>query len=89
LQVYLVRYGYLNTPMTGKSANLLSSDMMKESIYSFQRFAGLNETGELDDETLRMMSLPRCGVKDMVGHGLRAKRYALQGKQRKSDRDKS
>ena len=38
-------------------------------------------TGELDNETTHMMSLPRCGVRDKVGFGeSRAKRYALQGK---------
>lgn len=38
-------------------------------------------TGELDDKTLNVMTLPRCGVKDKVGTGdNRAKRYALQGK---------
>lgn len=38
-------------------------------------------TGELDDETLQYMSLPRCGVRDKVGFGTdnRSKRYALQG----------
>lgn len=38
-------------------------------------------TGELDDETTELMSLPRCGVKDKVGFGSdsRSKRYALQG----------
>lgn len=38
-------------------------------------------TGELDDETTELMSLPRCGVKDKVGFGsdARSKRYALQG----------
>ena len=47
----------------------------------FQRFAGLEETGEMDEETEEMMAMPRCGVKDMVGHGHRMKRYALQGKE--------
>lgn len=38
-------------------------------------------TGELDDETMELMTLPRCGVKDKVGFGTdsRSKRYALQG----------
>lgn len=40
-----------------------------------------NFTGELDDDTLHTMSLPRCGVRDKVGVSTysRAKRYALQG----------
>lgn len=39
------------------------------------------DTGELDEETMELMSLPRCGVKDKVGFGTdsRSKRYALQG----------
>ena len=38
-------------------------------------------TGELDDETLELMKMPRCGVKDVVGKnmGSRSKRFALQG----------
>lgn len=37
--------------------------------------------GELDEQTMELMSLPRCGVKDKVGFGSdsRSKRYALQG----------
>lgn len=52
-----------------------------KAIEDFQNFAGLNVTGDLDDETLKLMSLPRCGVKDKVGFGSdnRSKRYALQG----------
>lgn len=47
----------------------------------FQGFAGINVTGEVDDETKELMALPRCGVRDKVGFGTdsRAKRYALQG----------
>lgn len=50
-------------------------------MQDFQSFAGLDATGELNDETLHLMSLPRCGVRDKVGFGSdnRAKRYALQG----------
>ncbi|KOB78388.1 Matrix metalloproteinase variant 1, partial [Operophtera brumata] len=39
-----------------------------------------NPSSEIDDETTKVMSLPRCGVRDKVGFGeSRAKRYALQG----------
>ena len=34
-----------------------------------QTFAGLNVTGEMDLETERLMENPRCGVKDLIGHG--------------------
>lgn len=86
-QMYLMRYGYMDSndnDSSSRSASLriLSENSIADSIRSFQRFAGLNETGVLDDETERMMSLPRCGVKDFVGAGAtarRKKRYVLQG----------
>ena len=38
--------------------------------------------GELDHDTRHTMSLPRCGVQDVVGQssGSRRRRYALQGR---------
>ncbi len=58
---------------------------MRQSLLAFQRFAGLEETGELDEKTKEMMAMPRCGVKDVAvvdeqHHRRRKKRYALQGK---------
>lgn len=40
--------------------------------------------GVLDNDTISLMSTPRCGVKDKIGHSesaRRKKRYALQGKE--------
>ena len=67
-----------------------------------QDFAGLDVTGELDDETVELMNTPRCGVKDQefgteerddndVGGGRgrgrrRGKRYVHQGSKWKVDR---
>ena len=85
LQMYLMRYGYMDSVGggSGKTANLIShEDLMRNSIAEFQRFAGLEQTGVMNEETEKMMDMPRCGVKDIVGHGARArkKRYTLQGK---------
>lgn len=33
----------------------------------FQKMMGLKPTGELNSETKKLMSLPRCGVEDDVG----------------------
>ena len=63
-------------------------DNMLKSILYEQVFAGIDPTGELDDETIELMNTPRCGVKDNVGPGddaKRKKRYALQGSRWKKD----
>ena len=82
LQMYLSKFGYMeeaNKDM--RTASLLHPSAVSNAIAEFQRFAGLNETGELDNTTIEWMHKPRCGVKDIVGHGhARKKRYALQGK---------
>ena len=65
LQMYLMRYGYMDgTSTSGKTANLLSPDALSDSIKEFQRFAGLPVTGDMDGNTEKFMSMPRCGVKD-------------------------
>ncbi|XP_025830615.1 matrix metalloproteinase-14 isoform X3 [Agrilus planipennis] len=80
---YLSQYGYLDPGVrnTGNSSNLIDGRVINKAIAEFQSFAGLDVTGELDEETVKTMSLPRCGVKDKVGTAsdTRSKRYALQG----------
>jgi len=65
--MYLMKYGYMDHHSNGgKSAQLLSPDGLKNYLMDFQTFAGINRTGVLDDETVRWMNMPRCGVKDSV-----------------------
>jgi len=74
---YLQKFGYLsnlgNTPNyspgvgTGDNPSKPrngSSESVIKAIKTFQEFAGLPLSGKLDDVTLELMSLPRCGVKD-------------------------
>ena len=77
-----MKYGYLDLPVevSQRSSQLRSQDSLRNQILEFQSFAGLPQTGELDEETVVMMNKPRCGVKDIVGRSasMRKKRYALQ-----------
>ena len=78
-----MKYGYMDVQRKdAKSAPLLSRDGLRDYIREFQSFAGLPQTGNLDEKTVELMKTPRCGVKDIVGKGAttRKKRYALQGK---------
>ncbi|XP_064105369.1 matrix metalloproteinase-20-like [Macrobrachium nipponense] len=81
--MYLTKFGYMDPASTNpNSGALLSVESVQKSIMEFQAFAGLNQTGQLDDATIQMMNKPQCGVKDEVGYGseARKKRYALEEK---------
>ncbi|XP_071497587.1 interstitial collagenase-like [Diadema antillarum] len=53
---------------------------MTSALKAFQRFASINETGKLDNDTIRMMNMPRCGlpdIEDNQGWDVRKKRFTL------------
>ncbi|MEQ2226604.1 Matrix metalloproteinase-16 [Ilyodon furcidens] len=67
---------------------LRSARVMHSAIAAMQRRYGLNVTGSLDsntieDNTIRWMKRPRCGVPDELGGAsrlsVRKRRYALTG----------
>lgn len=82
--LYLMKFGYMEQT-DGETAALTSPEdikaKMKVAIADFQNFAGLKPTGKMDKQTKVLMNTPRCGMKDIVGHGsyARKKRYVLQG----------
>ncbi|XP_070212983.1 matrix metalloproteinase-16-like [Littorina saxatilis] len=75
-----MQYGYIK-PSDPKTGALRSEEYVKKAIRAFQKMAGINQTGKIDEETQQMMEMPRCGNKDNIqlGNGARRKRYALQG----------
>ncbi|KAM9773589.1 matrix metalloproteinase-17 isoform X1 [Syngnathus typhle] len=88
---WLSRYGYLPPP-DPRTSKLQSKEGIEKAIRVMQRFGGVRETGVLDDETLKLMSTPRCSLPDIVGSEdmlkkrRRRRRYALSGlKWHKSD----
>merc|ERR1739844_286149 len=53
---------------------------VEEAVKNFHEFAGLSATGELDEETIKLMSLPRCGVKDVIAPSSgNSSKYQVQG----------
>merc|ERR1711872_492183 len=57
-----------------------SSESFIKAIKTFQEFAGLPLSGKLDEVTLELMSLPRCGVKDFsVESTGNTSNYEVQG----------
>jgi len=82
--LYLMKFGYMEHG-DGETAAFTSPEdiktQMKVAITNFQTFAGLKPTGRMDKQTKILMNTPRCGMKDIVGHGsyARKKRYVLQG----------
>ena len=57
-----MKYGYMDGPAninSTRSAPLLSPDGLKDYLRNLQSFAGLPQTGELDQQTAELMKLPR------------------------------
>lgn len=74
-------YGYLKQPNDlheGLQAEFLyAEDAIIDGIRQIQRFGGIEPTGILNDATIKLMSSPRCGVKDIQSASERRKRYII------------
>ncbi|XP_047465008.1 matrix metalloproteinase-25 isoform X2 [Mugil cephalus] len=81
---FLSRYGYLSPP-DPRTSKLQTKEGIEKAIRVMQRFGGVQETGQLDEETIKLMSTPRCSLPDVIGSEdmlrkrRRRKRYALSG----------
>lgn len=78
---FMRRYGYLETA-PALSESLYSEEAVIEAIKDLQKFGGLNQTGELSNDTLQLLVSPRCGVPDVTRSSSvsnRRKRYVVGG----------
>ncbi|XP_049813823.1 collagenase 3-like [Schistocerca nitens] len=63
---YLSDYGYLDITNVNDNTHV-SDDAFREALMLYQLTYNLEISGELSDDTLNFMNMPRCGVKDEFG----------------------
>ncbi|XP_033231708.1 matrix metalloproteinase-2 [Belonocnema kinseyi] len=81
-QDYLMKFGYL--PQSDiETGNLRTEDQLRDAIQNLQSFAGIPVTGEIDEETKKLMSSRRCGLQDKpdprYANMRRHKRFTVHG----------
>lgn len=78
------KFGYLQEPAAlseGLAADFLYAETaVIDGIKKLQKFGGIDVTGVIDEETVKLMSAPRCGVKDVLNSKERQKRYIIGSK---------
>ncbi|XP_071580456.1 stromelysin-1-like [Temnothorax nylanderi] len=68
---YLQKYGYLTEDVDAVPAQR-RNDVLRKAVEDFQKYYDLPGDGTPNNETLQMMSKPRCGFRDILKHGTRA-----------------
>ncbi|KAL1549939.1 interstitial collagenase [Salvia divinorum] len=63
---YLKNYGYMDYARAHLHFGASQVEILKVAILTFQMNFGLSRTGELNDETMFKMLIPRCGVSDIT-----------------------
>lgn len=66
---FLERFGYMPRYENAEIEVLHDEGARIQAIKDFQKFNGLSVTGVLNDETIRKMNQPRCGVPDKPSNG--------------------
>ena len=69
---FLCRYGYvsglddIDISISGWMGSQQMSETITEGLMAFQSFYNLDVNGQLDENTMKNMKVPRCTVKDLV-----------------------
>ena len=77
LEDYLATFGYL--PQSSLEIGAMRTEQqLKDAVKNLQFFAGLNVTGNFDQDTEDLLKQPRCGVPDVSHIGYWLLHYDLQ-----------
>ncbi|KAL3268417.1 hypothetical protein HHI36_007530 [Cryptolaemus montrouzieri] len=72
---FMKQFGYLAKDKE-TSAALYTEEGLSETIKAVQKFGAIEETGKLDNATLKLMASPRCGNPDVIQRK-RSKRFTF------------
>ncbi|KAG6423251.1 hypothetical protein SASPL_113640 [Salvia splendens] len=64
---FLQSYGYLEYARLNLEIGASEEQILELAIKTYQENFGISPTGKLDDETLSLMKMPRCGNPDIYG----------------------
>ncbi|XP_059617063.1 matrix metalloproteinase-14-like isoform X2 [Phlebotomus argentipes] len=76
---FMRRFGYLDANPSDSLA-LYSEDAVIDAIKMVQKYGGIPQTGAVDDRTIKLMTSPRCGVRDLHAASARRKRFVVGGR---------
>ncbi|XP_060528413.1 matrix metalloproteinase-2-like [Cylas formicarius] len=71
---FMKKYGYI-VDDGGQSEALYTEESISNVIKTVQRYGAIKESGIIDNDTLKLMASPRCGVPDVIKSN-RQKRFA-------------
>ncbi|KAL0014792.1 hypothetical protein SO802_001861 [Lithocarpus litseifolius] len=74
---YLNKYGYLNYEDSNNFEEDEFDEAMEVAIKAYQTFFHLKVTGKLDIDTTKQMSIPRCGVPDIMNGSLTQPQFSF------------
>lgn len=80
LKKYFQRFGYLTpSSLDGNLTDLFDEDL-ESALLKYQKNLGLQATGKLDYDTIKVIASPRCGVSDKKNDNTTIPHHSLQAK---------
>lgn len=79
---FMRQFGYLES-VTPEAEAIYAKDTIRDALLLVQKFGAIEQTGVLDEATLRLMDSRRCGVHDILPESnerQRKKRYVIGSK---------